>query len=112
MCLLFRVEFTLRRYLDTQADAFFCSHYVKMIKLNPITTANIKKKLKHICALENISIQESKLLEIIDGCNNDLRNALNTLQFYHTKTSPAQIQQKKKRKKLEAKPAKDTEETL
>lgn len=55
---------------------------VKRLELNPITDANITKILKHVISDRGIKLSADRLEDIVKSSNRDLRNALQTLQFY------------------------------
>lgn len=54
---------------------------VKFLKMNPLTQKVITEKLQQIVEDRKIILKVS-LKDIVDNCNKDIRNAIQTLQFY------------------------------
>lgn len=55
---------------------------LKRLELNPITDANITKILKFVISDRGIQMDTDRIEDIVKSSNRDLRNALQTLQFY------------------------------
>lgn len=81
---------------------------VKILKMNPISETNIKKKLKNIINDQQI-ILSTNLESIVKESCKDMRNAIQTLQFYATGNMGSQEDlrnhgSRRKKHFLEAKP--------
>ena len=61
--------------------------YCLDFKFQKSSNNDIIQFLKPIIKLENITISETRLKQIIEDCDCDIRSILNNLQFYNTKTS-------------------------
>lgn len=53
-------------------------------RLHPLSKNNMVKRIKTICEIENIPIDEDALNAIVESSNGDMRYAINVLQSIHT----------------------------
>ena len=90
-------QFALRRIIEEYSSVtrfcIICNYHNKIIdpivsrcslfRFKPIDKKFIVKKLKYICSMENMKVNNKLLNKIIDICRGDLRKAINLLQRCH-----------------------------
>jgi hypothetical protein len=86
-------------------SSFFDNKQVLQIPFNPVNETSMRKVLENIKTKENLDIDDGTMSQIVLSSGGDIRNAINTLQFYVDPTLE-KPKKKKKGKEKESKIAK------
>jgi len=76
-------------------NSFFENKQVCPIRFNPVNETSMRKVLENIKIKENLDIDDGAMSQIVLSSGGDIRNAINTLQFY---VDPSKEQPKKAKK--------------